>query len=212
MRPLVALSTLVCACVLAGCSFEGDPAPTHTGTYPGGMGTPDCPDYWFRGAGDFARFTCTPAGYRMAFMKKGQESSVSLVETAAVMRVDAVVRSIPHEGGLAEPGIACLFDRENGWRVQLSAQSRWAIVVFGTARAIAGGASEALHPLPQGNHVILTCDASGSGTRISVRVNGALIAEGVDVGAVARFSSFGIWAAGDPGEAILVSKLDATTR
>jgi hypothetical protein len=148
----------------------------------------------------------------MAFTGSGQESSVSQVETAAIMRVDAIVRSIPHNGGLAEPGIACLFDRQNGWRVQLSARSHWAIVAFGTARARAGGASKALHPLPQGNHVILTCDASGSGTKISLTVNGTLVAKDVDAGGVARFNSFGIWAAGEPGEAILVSRMGATTR
>jgi len=210
MRPLLALCALTC--VIAGCSVSGDPAPTHAGTYPGGMGTPDCPASWFRGAGAVARFTCTPAGYRVAFTKSGMESSLSLVETAAVMRIDAVVRSIPHEGGLAEPGIACLFDREHGWRVQLSARSRWAIVAFGTESAIESGASKALRPLPQGNHVVLTCDASGSETRLSFTVNGTVVATGVRVGPVARFISFGIWAAGDPGEAVLVTRMDATTR
>ena len=58
----------------------------------------------------------------------------------------------------------------------------------------------------------MTCDASASGTKISLSVNGTLVAQGVDAGTAVRFSRFGMWTAGDAGAALLVSRIASTTR
>ena len=105
-----------------------------------------------------------------------------------------------------------MWDRRFGWLAEIGEQSRYYIVPFGERTPLAKGTSPAIRPLTQQNHVVMTCDASGSGTRISLSVNGTLVAQRVDAGTAVRFSRFGMWAAGDAGAALLVRRITGTTR
>lgn len=221
--PFVSLHARFAACVAvavglaaAACGGEDPPVVHHTGkagTYPGELRSARCAEHWFTGSDATARFSCAPGGYRIAFIQPGQDTSLTRIEPAAMMEVDAIVRAAPPRRahpGLA-PGVGCFKDGRHGWLAQLT-ESAYVIVEYGSSSPLASGTSPAVHDLHEWNHVVLTCDATGSETKIGLRVNGELVVDDVPAGKPVRFNRFGAWAAGEPGAALEVRGITATTR
>jgi hypothetical protein len=201
--------------IAAACGDDGTVAPSHVGTYPGDVRSKACASHWFTGDDDVARFACTSGGYRITFLASGQDIVRTVVgATSNVMRVDAIVQtSSPGAAHLiADPGIGCYSGEDHGWLAQLGASSVFDIVADGSSTPLRRGSSTVVHPLSRRNHLVLTCDASGSQTRISLRVNGTLVAHGVLAGKAVRFDRFAIWAAGQRGTTVLLRDIAATTR
>jgi hypothetical protein len=215
MRPFVMLAAVAAGLVAGGCSVSGKLAASHSGTYPGVVRSDGCASHWFTGADDTARFSCAPDGYEMSFIQRGEDASMTLIPTAAVMRVQATVTTPAGDSDKrTEPGIACFFDDRHGWIVKLSSlPSSYAISEYGAARALIAGSSSAIRARSQENHLVLTCDATGSRTTLSLSVNGKLVAHDVRTGYTAvRFNRFGLWGAGDAGATVELESITATTR
>jgi hypothetical protein len=215
MRPFVMLAALATGVAAGGCNVSGELAASHSGTYPGAVRSAGCAASWFTGADDRARFSCAPGGYEMSFIQRGEDLSLTQIETAALMRVDATVTTPPGDSNRrTEPGIACFFDDLHGWVAELSSlPSSFAISEYGASRALIAGSSSAILARSQQNHLVLTCDATGSRTKLSLRINGRLVAHDVRTGYTAvRFNRFGLWAAGDAGATARLESITATTR
>jgi hypothetical protein len=201
----------------AACGGEDTPVALHTGkagTYPGELRSARCAKHWFTGSDATARFSCAPGGYRIAFTEPGQDTSLTRIEPAAMMQVDAIVRAAPPRRahpGLA-PGVGCFKDGRHGWIAQLTTNSAYVVVEYGSSNPLASGTSPAVLDVHEWNHVVLTCDATGSETTIGLTVNGKLVVDAVPAGKPVRFNRFGAWAAGEPGAALEVRGITATTR
>jgi hypothetical protein len=201
--------------IAAACGDDGTVAPPHAGTYPGEVRSKACASHWFTGDDDVARFACTAGGYRITFLESGQDIVRTVIgEKSNVMRVDAIVQtSSPGASPLiADPGIGCYSDEDHGWLAQLGTSSVFVIVAGGSSKPLLRGSATVVHPLSERNHLVLTCDASGSETKISLRVNGKLVAHDVLAGKAVRFDRFALWAAGQRGATVLLREIAATTR
>jgi hypothetical protein len=209
------LAALLAGLAAAGCGSDPTPVPSQAGTYPGDLRTAQCATHWYTGSDGIATFSCSPAGFRIAFDKPGQDTTLTHIPEAAWMRVDALVRAAPRPRAhpLLDPGIGCFRDAEHGWLAQLGTNSGFLIVEYRSSSApLARGTSPAVHGLHEWNHLVLTCDATGSGTAIALRVNGTLVAHGIDAGKAVRLTRFSMWAAGERGSALEVRRIAATTR
>ncbi len=215
MRLLLAAATLAIGLTLAGCGAEaGKPAPSappRAATYPGDIGSERCASHWYTGDDGRATFTCGADAYRIAFYESGYERSRTVVEPAASMTVSARVRATP-AGRVLYPGIGCWTDEEHGWITSLGTDSRYIIGADGTSDPLVRGTSPAVHELSRWNRIVLTCDARGSSTLITLRVNGTVVARNVDAGDPVRFDRFGIHAASQSRATMHVGEITATTR
>jgi hypothetical protein len=210
--PLVTF-TILAASVASACGDTTTAAPRHGGTYPGDVRSSGCASHWFVGKDEIARFSCSRTGYQIAFMRSGQESARTLVEPASTIRVDAVVQASSSGSShlILDPGIGCYKDADHGWLAQLGSRSVFVIIAVGSSTPLTRGTSSSVHALSRRNHLVLTCDASGSQTRISLRVNGELVAHDVPAGGAVEFDRFGIWAAGEADAAMELRAISATT-
>lgn len=188
-------------------------AASHAGRFPGELRSPRCPSHWFTGSDETARFACSRDAYRIAFAQAGQESARTEVEPAALIRVDAIVRAAAPRRAhpLLDPGIGCWMG-DDGWIAELGSSSKFVIVADGSASPLASGRSPAVHRLSAWNHMVLTCDATGRDTRVTLRVNGKVVARDVVAGKAVRFDRFGMFASSEAGATLEVSRIVATTR
>jgi hypothetical protein len=214
------LVALTVGLAVAGCGrgAGGDPtvAVTTAGlnatrTYPGDIGANRCASHWFTGSDETAKFTCGADAYRIAFHVSGQETSRTEVEPARVMTVDATVRGVP-ASLILDPGVGCWEDESSGWLVELGTDSRYFLIPYRGSAPLRTGSSPAIHRLAAWNHLVLTCDASGSKTRITLRVNGKVVARSIDAGEPVKFGRFGVFAAGQAGATLEVRNISATAR
>jgi hypothetical protein len=215
MRRFVMLAALTTCLAAGGCNVSGKLAATHSGTYPGGVRSAGCSSRWFTGADDTARFSCAPGGYEMSFVQRGQDVSVTQVETAAMMRVEGTVTAPAGSANRRTAlGVVCFFDDLHGWIAEISTlPASFVIFEWGAPRPLASGSAPAIHPRSQHNRLVLTCDATGSRTKLSLSVNGKVVAHDVRTGFTAvRLNRFGIWAAGDVGATARLEAIAATTR
>lgn len=208
------LAALLAGLAAAGCGGDEPPLPSQAGTYPGDLRSAQCANHWYTGSDDIATFSCTPAGFRIAFDETGEDATLTHIPEAAWMRVEALLRAEPRPGAhpVLDPGIGCFKDPDHGWLAQLSTNSGFAVVKYRTSTILAQGTSPAIHGLREWNHVVLTCDATGSSTVIALRVNGKLVAHGIDAGEPVRLTRFGMWAASEDGGTLQVRRILATTR
>jgi hypothetical protein len=214
---LVALTVglTVSACGGGAGDNAKDPATTAgaaiTRAYPGDLGSTGCATHWFTGSDETAKFTCGADAYRIAFAASGQESSRAEVEPAAVMTVDATLRGVPASLVL-DPGVGCWEDESSGWLAEVGTGSRYFIVAYRASAPLRIGTSSAVHRPAAWNHLVLTCDASGPKTRITLQVNGQVVARALDAGEPVMLGRFGVFAAGQAGATLEVQSISATTR
>jgi hypothetical protein len=215
MRRFVLLAALTTVLAAVGCSASGPLAASHSGTYPGGVRSADCGARWYTGADDTVRFACAPGGYEMSFLQRGEDTSVTQIPTAAMMRVAGTVTTPPGKSNRrTEPGVGCFFDDRHGWIAELtSLPASFAIFEAGAPHALIAGSSRAILLRSQQNRLVFTCDATGSRTKLSLSVNGKLVAHDIRTGYTAvRFNRFGLWAAGDAGATVELQSITASTR
>jgi hypothetical protein len=151
----------------------------------------------------------------MSFLKRGEDVSVTQIETAAMMRVEGTVTTpAGNSNRRTALGVVCFFDDLHGWIAELSSlPATFVIFEWGAPRPLASGSSTAIRPRSQHNRLVLTCDATGSRTTLSLSVNGTVVAHDVRTGYTAvRLNRFGIWAAGDAAAMARLEKITATTR
>lgn len=184
---------------------------TAARTYPGGIGSGTCASHWFIGDDKIAKFSCDPDAYRIAFDVDGQESALTHIAAASSVTVDATVRGVP-ANRILDPGIGCWKGANSGWLAELGTKSRYVIVAYRGSSALSTGTSAAVRRLAAWNHLELTCDASGSRTKITLRVNGQIVAHALDVAGAVIFDRFGLFAAGHAGATLEVREISATTR
>jgi hypothetical protein len=213
---LVALAAGLAA---IGCGTEsaGDPNdhPVSAGStapraYPGDIGSGGCASHWFTGDDKIAKFTCDLDAYRIAFDVDGQESVLTQIAAATAITVDATVRGIP-ASRILDPGIGCWKDENSGWIASLGTKSRYLIVAYGESSPLRAGKSAAVRRLAAWNHLELTCDARGSRTQITLRVNGEVVVRALDTGEPVKFTRFGMFATGHAGVTLEVREISATT-
>jgi hypothetical protein len=210
-RRRATLAALACV-LIASVASSGAATARHAETYPGDVRGPRCGAHWYTGTDNAARFACTSAGYRIAFFKTGQDLSVTHIASTRRMEVSALVRAMPgHDHPLLNPGVGCFRDAHHGWLGQLGSGGRWAIEEYTGDAPLAHGTSAAVKRLAQVNRVVLTCTSTGAKLRLSLRVNGTLVAHDVAAGAAVPIDRFGVWAASESGASLLVSSIVATT-
>ena len=186
-------------------------ASARATTYPGDIGTPRCTEHWYTGFDDIATVTCDKDAYRIAFAVSGQEVVRPVVGEADWMTVDAVVRGRPADLVL-DPGIGCFTAADHGWIAMLGNGSAYGVVPYGGSEALVQGTSRAIHRLSKWNHIVLTCDARGSATKITLRVNGTVVVRNREVGDALPLDRFGVFAAGEAGATLELRAITATTR
>jgi hypothetical protein len=216
VRLLLATAALAVGLMLAGCGDEAEQAatgdaPPRAATYPGDIGTGRCASHWYTGNDGRATVTCGADAYRIAFDTSGQERLRTVIEPAASITVSARVRATPASRVLY-PGIGCWTDEEHGWIASLGADSAYVVGPDGSSDSLVRDSSPAVHELSRWNRIVLTCDARGSSTLITLRVNGTVVARNLDAGDPVVFDRFGMHAASEARATMHVSEITATTR
>ena len=112
----------------------------------------------------------------------------------------------------ALPGIGCWTDKEHGWIASLGNDSAYVVGPDGSSDSLVRDTSPAVHELSRWNRIVLTCDARGSSTLITLPVNGTVVARNFDAGDPVVFDRFGMHAASEAGATMYVSEITATTR
>jgi hypothetical protein len=213
MRKLAAIAALPAALLVAGCGRTDANTTPPLRIYDGRVQTSECPDNWFTGVDATARYSCSPGGYLIEFLRTGETGSVSSVKPTNRMRIDAIVqtRSKVATGAVSNPGVVCYVDTKHGWLARLGAGSAYDLIPLGSADTIAKGTSRAVRPLARTNRVVLTCDASGSRTLLSLSVNGTQVVRAADAGGAAPLVAFGVSGVGEIGSVVELRRIIATT-